>query len=271
MTDFYVEGNQPPEFTALEDGEFFTSYGDGSTAGPDPAFDGIQLASAKYAGFDSWLGRDAAGGVSLRIGTAPGEASEWSGGSGGGTQWANTAVTKSAGLFVKTHFVAGGYLHASLRIVPKNQDRWKNQAPFNVVHNPPAPYDRPAPIDGKAWITIGAGSGAADTSSTCSGTLTSNFNRSGDIGDPIHRFERLSYVAEMEDYFIERLIAANRNYDDDLPYACFPENGDPYYNSNSYIAGILEATRLGAPRFVTQIWKSLPGWLKPVPKNKFDY
>ena len=182
----------------------------------------------------------------------------------------NSALLRATGLFIKLQSVLGGYLHASVRLVPRNQARWANYGPFNETSNPP--FNSPPPLDGRKWTTVGAGPSDADTSWTCDGNLISNFNRSGDVSAFPVRFERLNYPQnmEVEDRLINAILNSDANYDDNLPYACFPNEGDHYYNSNSYIAGLLLKTGFGTPGLAMQLWRSLPGWRKPIPASNFQ-
>jgi len=66
MGDFFVEGNQPPRFTALQGGEFFQSYPDGTTWGPHPDHETVQLANAIEAGAGRFIGT-AAGALTMRL------------------------------------------------------------------------------------------------------------------------------------------------------------------------------------------------------------
>ena len=124
---------------------------------------------------------------------------------------------------------------------------------------------------GNGFFTIGAGSGNADTSYLCSGTLVSDRNRPADYStppwDPI---EPLAYPPAIEDSIIASLIHADERYGDDLPYACRPEANPGTYNSNSYAHGLLDAVGLSGPRFPERAPMIVPGWLTPVPRSKFQ-
>ncbi|MDX1563459.1 MAG: hypothetical protein R3305_11060, partial [Gammaproteobacteria bacterium] len=62
------------------------------------------------------------------------------------------------------------------------------------------------------------------------------------------------------------LLAADARYDDDLPYDLFPSLGFGGYNSNSYVAGIINATA-GIP---TRPMSSFVGGERPVPLAEFN-
>ena len=85
-----------------------------------------------------------------------------------------------------------------------------------------------------------------------------------------------------EDLLIERLLALNAAYRNDLGYMCLPRAEGHGYNSNSYAAGLLNAARLPAPSFPLLRQNGLScgglnpydcevyaGWTKPVPADRF--
>lgn len=105
----------------------------------------------------------------------------------------------------------------------------------------------------------------------CSGTLVSGVNRGSDLTiPPQDPLELLAYPLVAEDSIIEELLARDTAYDDDLPYACFPENDPGYYNSNSFAAGLLTAAGLPAPRFANRVPALFPGVRRPVPMFRFQ-
>ena len=168
------------------------------------------------------------------------------------------------GIFVKSHLAFADrfelirYRHLSVRVVPYNQSRWLYQSPGSDVF-------------GNRYFTFGAGPIGGDTSLGCSGTLVSEVNRGSDVTTPPRDpLELLAYPLYTEDSLIENLLARNRAYGDDLPYACFPENDPGFYNSNSFAAGLLAAAGLPAPRFANRVPALFPGVRKPVPLFKFQ-
>ena len=68
-----------------------------------------------------------------------------------------------------------------------------------------------------------------------------------------------------EDAAIESLLQGDANYKDDAVYTFFPETQGGY-NSNSYVAGILQAAGLHRPVFPL----SMPGYVTPLPANYFQ-
>ncbi len=74
--DGYLPGTQAPRFTAVEGGQFFESYPDGSTFGPDPEHEAVQLANAIEAGPGKFLGT-AEGALTMRVAGPLALASSW--------------------------------------------------------------------------------------------------------------------------------------------------------------------------------------------------
>jgi hypothetical protein len=176
---------------------------------------------------------------------------------------ANLSQRPGIGLFGKGHTVerALPFRHASIRIVPRDQAYWRQREPeiFREVDE-----------RSRYFATIGAGPPEGDTAFLCNGVLIGNFDRARDVHEKPVSLERLRYAPLLENAVIERLIEANKAYRDKLKYACFPDERGPEYNSNSYIAGILNATAMAHPRFpYLSLWR-YPGWSKPVPTKEFD-
>jgi hypothetical protein len=171
------------------------------------------------------------------------------------------------GIFLKSHWAVEyvpGIHHFSLRVVPTRQVSWIPQFPPDFATD----------IYGNAFFTIGAGPPGSDTGS-CSGLLTKGYNRERDRDEAPSSFTPLSLaittpggllVLRSEDVVIEAIRDAFANYDDDLPYACFPESNPGFFNSNSFLSGLLDAVSVPKP------WIKLyaPGWVTPVPLPKFQ-
>jgi len=178
-------------------------------------------------------------------------------------QWA-PRVLAVTGILVKSHtIVVGPYRHLSIRIVPYDQERWRNLRPADFGN-----------LDayGKWYATIGAGPPDGDISTFCAtnSTLVSKVNREADVGEVPDWLERLQYMPLQEDEIIERLFAFDINYSDDLVYECFPDAGTNEYNSNSYVSGLLGAAGLPLPEEPSRnLWR-YPGWTKPVPGPEFE-
>jgi hypothetical protein len=115
-------------------------------------------------------------------------------------------------------------------------------------------------------VTLGAGA----TSLPCGGNLESAPNRSADTGwKNAINLEKVQYPPALEDALISLLLQLEAAYDDKLPYDCFPETNDVYYNSNGFVHGLLNAADLPEPQFPIEDWFPYRGWTKPVPTWKF--
>ena len=218
--------------------------------------------------------------------------SPWPGARGGG-QAANAAARPGTGILVKGHRVPfTPYNHASIRVAPTNIGRWYEGNPdLFYLRNAEGSIASPN-IDsyGNRFFTFGAGPDAAnDTGSACLlyphqiiGTLAGGINRPADVRESPAELARAHYSPLLENLLIERLLASNARYKNDLGYACLPEFEAPGYNSNSYAAGLLNATRIAPPSFPLVRQNGLPcggvnpvacevypGWTKPVPADSF--
>jgi hypothetical protein len=175
----------------------------------------------------------------------------------------NSSILPGVGVFAKAHTIIEFpvFRHVSIRIVPRDQDFWRQREPdifkeFDVQTE-------------RYFGTIGAGLPTGDTGVSCSGVLTSDFNRQMDVQREARAFERLRYANAAENLVIAELIAANRSYADHLRYECFPDVGENEYNSNSYAAGILKLIGLPYPKFPAIGQWMYPGWSKAVPSSEF--
>ncbi|MEK7996483.1 MAG: hypothetical protein AAB403_22005 [Planctomycetota bacterium] len=177
-------------------------------------------------------------------------------------------ANQARAFFAKSHrayedwFSLIRYQHVSLRIVPANQQYWSNRLGSS--------FDKLDQYDNR-YFTFGAGPPNGDTGG-CSptGPLTSAPNRVADLNTaPSFPLEKLSYRPSTEDELIEKMLARDQAYDDNLLYACFPENNDGYYNSNSFAAGLINAVGLPLPRRPSSFPALYPGWRKPIPNNLF--
>ncbi len=121
--------------------------------------------------------------------------------------------------------------HKSIRIIPRNQQRYRNDPRFRRG------------AGGRYFCTIGAGPNLR-------GSLVSDLNRESDASPentPIG-IVRPPYGIS-EDDFIDALLAADAAYGDRLRYALFPSIAYPgdFYNSNSYIDGLIRSTGASPP------------------------
>ena len=151
-----------------------------------------------------------------------------------------------------TQAVVHGIYHASVHIVPENQDLYKNDS--NFIPGP----------DGKIFATLGAGPSFLFT-----GSLVSKPDRQRDIDISIKNLETLPLNIPFgtEDLIISKLFRLDKNYNDDLPYQAFPTPLNNGYNSNSYVSGLLNTAGIDIPLLNLQI--NLPGFDKPVPASNF--
>jgi hypothetical protein len=100
--------------------------------------------------------------------------------------------------------------------------------------------------------------------------------RARDVAEEPSSFTQLSLavsspqglmVLRPEDTVIQLIRTAFDNYDNDLQYACFPESNPGFYNSNSFVSGLLDAVTITKP--ILRVF-SAPGWFTPVPVGKFQ-
>jgi len=144
------------------------------------------------------------------------------------------------------------WLHSKVVIIPKNQDKYKNDARFK---------DHKLP-DGRIFATIGAGPDGPGQK-----FLVSSPNRPNDVAFTEKNadawYQVLRSPSGNEDDDIEALFAADASYGDDLDYAGVPF-WDDEYNSNGFAHGLLLA--VGYTGFQKPPWT--PGWDHVVPFPK---
>jgi hypothetical protein len=151
---------------------------------------------------------------------------------------------------VQTHQVdvAGiphGMHHASIRITPDDQDRWKEDPRFAGVDE-----------NGNHYATLGAGPEDWNR-------LVSDTNRPKDVV-PHAPGELVGLGGLDENAAIQRLFVLDRAYCDCISYAWF---GVTSHNSNSYVTGLLRSAGLT----VSKPDQRLPGWGNPVPRRYFSH
>lgn len=101
------------------------------------------------------------------------------------------------------------------------------------------------------------------------GNLASDTNRSRDVSEIGFVVAEISPgKGETEDALIGRLFEADANYRDNLDYDFFPSSSDGY-NSNSYVAGLLQAIGVKNVPLPDQKTAPTPGAGKPVPAGCF--
>ncbi len=176
------------------------------------------------------------------------------------------------GVWLKTHNAFGPipFQHVSIRVTPRDQG-WlvQNRSKFETcgTASPCVPLGRD-PF-GNLFFTIGAGSGSDDTNLQCNGILTKGFNRPNDVtAPPTQPLTAIPVDPRVESLMITSLLARTNDFANDLLYYCFPEERAGFYNSNSFVHGLLHAASIaheeGPPgRF------PVPGWPTPVPIASF--
>jgi hypothetical protein len=162
------------------------------------------------------------------------------------------SVVAAPGVSLQWHSVIPGQYHTLLRITPSNQGAYAQDPRFRNIDE-----------RGRRYATVGAG--------PVWGSLVSDTNRENDVKPHEPGIPILPPGGIPEDAFINMLLKAHRDYPDDLNYDFLPHPAVPYrgigpsYNSNSYIAGLLRAVGVGAPRLPI----STPGYDLPVPARNF--
>ncbi len=177
-------------------------------------------------------------------------------------------VASAFGVFLKSHIVVEineRPLHAALRLVPRNQKDWlsTNHAYSNYFSAKPKYYGD------LHYATLGAGPNSVVP---CSGTLVSGINRERDFSVfPVHH-ARIQVPEPNEDTTMLVLLNATNDFQDGVvPYACYPESNDEYYNSNSFLHGLLNKAGLSAPPTLNFNGPPpFPGWSKPVPSSYYS-
>lgn len=188
------------------------------------------------------------------------------------------AADCSTSIELQSHEVMGsGQEHTSIRITPKDA-KYKNDPRFSK--NADGHYVTiGAGFEYKADCDVQKGESLLDTRVVCEvkggQELISDLNRPNDVGPHPHRVPLGPKDCQQESQVIERLLAVDANYKDDLGYDAFPERTaeeqawykpDADYNCNSYTAGLLDAAGLKKPEIDTE---THPGWIKPVPAENF--
>ena len=196
------------------------------------------------------------------------------------------------------HHVAFGDYHVSIKLEPENQEKYANDSRFQNIDS-----------NNNRFATIGAGPdnfdivkivpnwlGNLNSGETVLG-FADGVNRRRDIDITNKSWESANLVPkELDDFYINKLLALNAGYDNKLNYELFPDRTDKNYNSNSYVAGLLASANIKTdilpkvpiiitaedlqdygddfplkPGFYFTISKySTPGYKKPVPSEYFN-
>ena len=187
----------------------------------------------------------------------------------GTEQGGNDSRLPLVGLFMKGDDVAYplGH-HATIRMTPRDQGLWLQRRPDAFRYQDEL---------GHYYATLGAGPGnnhirLGDTTTNCTTyNLTNAVSFQSDATDPVADLELLAYRPSDENVIIERLFDLDARYQDELLYCFNPYyiNG-PFFNSNSYINGLLRAASMPLPLKPSSFGSKYLGWAKPVPSIEFD-
>jgi filamentous hemagglutinin family protein len=161
---------------------------------------------------------------------------------------------------VQVQKVVGNNYHSLIKIVPENQELYKDDPQFKSDKN------------GQLVLTLGAGPSVGLFS-----RLKSDYNRPKDLIQTNKVLESVPLIipSGTEDQKISELRKYHEWYNDHLDYDLFPKAKgaqkwyvpDNGYNSNSYVSGLLMAADLEVPPLHLDI--NLPGYSKPVPSVYF--
>lgn len=148
---------------------------------------------------------------------------------------------------VRWHEVAGtGKNHASIRIAPDDQERWRSDPRFQ------------AGADGRVSVTLGAGPKACIPVGSC---LVSELNRPTDVEGQDGTMV-LNIGNQDENEVISSMLRNDARYGDNLRYKLFPSAGGQGWNSNSYASGMLAWAGIKPPALPAN---TFPGWGKTIP------
>lgn len=188
---------------------------------------------------------------------------------GGNTQGQLAVRRPGVGVWLKTHNALGPlptYQHTSVRVTPFDQDWLRtNAAKFEICQ----PAEDCVPLGRDAFdnlfFTIGAGSGSADSNAQCLGQLRKGLNRPNDVQKPpTSPLTELPIDDLFQGIVVNSLLRSFDAYRNNLLYYCFPEERAGFYNSNSFIHGLLHAA--GVPHSEQAPGRrAVPGWPTPVP------
>jgi alpha-tubulin suppressor-like RCC1 family protein len=165
------------------------------------------------------------------------------------------------GIHLKSHRAqpSFSYQHVSVRITPHNRD-WPTTSPVAWLFRETDTY-------GNNFLTLGAGTAAGDTATSCEGTLTKGVNRDRDVNAFSVVFDKLPVDVRDEDTVIQALLDRFNSYADSRPYHCFPEDNPGKFNSNSFAHGLLHAAAV--PHEERPPLEPTPGWPTLLPAVYF--
>jgi len=144
------------------------------------------------------------------------------------------------------HHVGFGAYHTSIKLEPENQAKYANDPRFQNIDS-----------NNKRFATIGAGPDNLDVLKIVPNWLgnlnagetvlgfSDGINRRRDINITNKAWESANLVPkELDDFYINKLLAINAGYNNKLGYELFPDSRDQNYNSNSYVAGLLNSANI---------------------------
>lgn len=166
---------------------------------------------------------------------------------------------------LQTHPVAFGFDHLSILLTPQNPSLYHDDDGDGHADEDPLFVRR---SDGSYALSLGAGPSLGPLG----GTLIAAFNRENDID--IHPAAQRHTLTKPAGYADSRawanaLISRSAGYGDNLGYDFFPETTGNH-NSNSFVAGLLNATGTTVANPATIFaGGDYPGYATPVPTAAF--
>ncbi|MBI1313164.1 hypothetical protein GC176_17880 [bacterium] len=172
----------------------------------------------------------------------------------------------ATGVFLVERPVLGTqYYHTAILIVPDDQETWKNDPAFAQIL-----YVGHTPMH----YTIVSADASNPTNPLNLGKL-----RRYPVPESVTMFEAqggtlsdVSISSGDQNDMITTILGIAGAYGDNLNYHLFPESHPGYYNSNSFVRGVLDAVTTVRPDISYSAWvdwASHPGWSVPVPLDEF--
>jgi len=146
-------------------------------------------------------------------------------------------------------------MFCSIAIFVHKDHKWYNQKSF-IKQRRSNPSFKAKVGSNSKFLTLGAGDEKM--------FLVSRLNRKKDVSQT----KKAMYSLKSSDSIAEKLIKYTLSYQHSgkyVPYNIFPKKGSPYYNSNSFARGLLNAAGL----YPNKPGYNVPGWSKPLPASKF--
>jgi hypothetical protein len=95
------------------------------------------------------------------------------------------------------------------------------------------------------------------------------YNQTTDVNSPPVNYEKLNLAGRSENDAIEKLFKAKDAYKNNALYALIPASSPGRYNSNSFVAGLLDVTGISRPIFLDNYRELYPGQETPLPRSFF--